>query len=264
MDVTNAQFIDSAITQYLDSTLKNAIDSVSAIMDSTTIQAIDSIHLHVLDSIVRHSVDSVTSSLTDSARAIVQQETATNWMTDLIWPAVIAGLVGFLLWLIQHSIEKRRREQSEREQFAKVWGLALYELREAISRALSFGKKARDGQVSLGVLYFANTVASDYFRLYVNLSVAEKMHWIYAMLHQIQVNLTTSRHHAEAGPGSPMVYTGAAAGFVKDHGVNLVSKFNFCLKEWQDYGSKYKVAMDVEIEKLEEPEDDAPKTDKAT
>lgn len=230
-------------------------------MDTVTVQVVDSIQLRALDSIVRHAVDSVKATFVDSARAIVREETAFDWMNDLIWPALLAGIVGFLLWLIQHWIEKRRVQRAEREQFAKVWGLALYELCEAIGRSLSFAEKFSGGSVSLGVLYFAKTVASDYFKAYSTLSVAEKMHWMYGMLNQVQENLATSRVHDEARTEGGLVYTGAAAGFVKDHGPALVLKFNCCLIEWRTFCKKHKISIASDLDLIKQPSGALPEDD---
>ena len=220
----------------------------------------DSITTQALESTIRQIIDSTTPHLIDSIKAQVIDNNEHSWLVEILRTAVIAGLVGFLLWFIQDFVEKRRKLRSEREQFARVWGLALFELREAISRSLSFSEKFSNGSISLGVLYFAKTVASDYFKLNSRLSVAAEMHWLYAMLNQIQENLNTSRATNEVARGGPWIYAGAASGFAKDHKDGLIAKFNFCLKEWADFCNSHGINMALELEMLRDSSDDTKET----
>lgn len=179
-----------------------------------------------------------------------------SWLPEVFTTAIFAGLVGVLLWFLQYQLAKRHKKEEERKQIARVWGLALFELREAIDRSLTYFTKFSKGTLSLGVLYFSNTIASDYFKMHSNLTVASDMHWMYSILNQIQQNLHTSRITDEVtrnkNKGDPLTYASAASGFAKDYKYDLISKFNTCLKKWRDFCNKHNIPIDIELEMLEQ------------
>ena len=201
----------------------------------------------------------------DSTTASVIAKVVPSWLPEAFTTALFAGIVGFLLWFLQYCYAKRQAAKHDRERNAKVWALALIELREAISRSLSYLERFNKGVVSLGVLYFSKTVASDYFKSYSDLSVATDVHWMYALLNQVQENLQTSKVTDEItrhkNNNYPMFYAGAAAGFVETHKDALISKFNSCLREWHNFCKKHGIEMDIELEIIEQSDDATQKTD---
>ncbi|MCH9032397.1 MAG: hypothetical protein IIB00_09090 [candidate division Zixibacteria bacterium] len=174
-------------------------------------------------------------------------------LTEVLVTALLAGIVGFILWFIQHLVANKREKERGRELLASRWGLALFELSEAISRSISYYELFMKGGISHGSLYFAESVASDYFKLNDNLTVAKEMNWMYAMLNQIQVNLHASKVTNEITRiklGDTAEYAGAAAGFAKDHEENLISKFNFSLQERQKFCKEHKISLNTDINPL--------------
>lgn len=229
-------------------------------MDTTIAQLIDPTIAQFADSTIRQIIDSTTAQLIDSITAQVIEKTESTWLKKTIITAIIAGIVGFSLWLYQNWREGKQKARSEHEHFVKVWGLALFELREAISRSISYSDRLNKGEVSLGVLYFSKTLSSDYFKSSSDLSVASKMHWLYAMLNQIQENLRTSRLTDEvtrAKLGDTMYYAQAAAGFSSSHKDELISKFNYCLQALREFCIKQDITIVPILGMLEQLKDES-------
>jgi len=205
-------------------------------------------------------MDSTSADIVDSIVAQVATESEPNWLIVIIVSALVGSVFSIIIWKLQSRADKKQKEISEREQLAKVWGLALFELREAISRSLVYLERFDNNKVSLFVLFFSRTVSSDYFKLYSELPVASDMHWLYALLNQVQENLHTSRITDEITRNhknkDPMIYAGAAADFVRTHKAGLISKFNSCLQEWNDFCKMHDIKINEKnvniIEKLSE------------
>ena len=178
-----------------------------------------------------------------------------GWLSEVFITAVIAAIIGFFIWILQKYYEERKRKKADHEKYAKALGLALFELREAINRSISFADRFKNENFSFGVLYFSKTVASDFFKLYENLKVATEIQWLYALLNQIQNNLESSRLTNEytryCTSGSPMYYAGAAAGFADEYRDKLISKFNFCLRELEKYCKDNNIDLVFNLEMLD-------------
>lgn len=259
MDSTTAQVLDPTIRQAIDSTVAHVTDSsVRHVVDSTA---------RALDSHLRNVIDSSNAQLIDSITATVIDKTEPSWVIGIIGiviTAILSGIIGYLLWRKQHKVESSERVENENIQYAKVWGLALFELREAISRSQSFLTNLNTGRWSLGVLYLSKTVESDYFKSHskmsvTNTSLADDMHWMWGMLNQIQQNIQTSRLTDEARQAREAeskkqkyipLYAIAAAGFVESHEDTLVSKFNSCLREWRKLCEDNDIELNIELKEL--------------
>ena len=218
-------------------------------MDSTAIQAIDSTLRQLIDTSYAHAADLLAGPIADSTTRCVI-DSMPNWLVDYVWPPVAAGVVSLIIWWFTDRSAKRRRRERDREHCVRVWGLALFELREAINRSISYSDRFRTDEASLGVLYFAKTVSSDYFKSYVSLSEAAEMHWLYGMLNQIQENVNTSRAIDEANCAGKSIYAGAASAFANEYEAPMVEKFNRCVDAWRNYCKKYDVAEEFAIEDL--------------